>query len=152
MREMTIRNMAAQDVAAVAELEKACFSMPWDEASIASELENPLSLWLVAERDGVLLGYVGSQTVLDESDVMNVAVAESARGEGIGRALMQALMGRLATLGSEKLTLEVRASNMPARGLYAKLGFSEVGLRKNYYRAPREDALILSISLKEGTK
>ena len=142
--------MTEADVAAVAELEKQCFSMPWSENSIRSELDNELSLWLVAEDQGVVCGYVGSQTVLDESDVMNVAVSESARGKGIGEALMRRLMEELYTIHSEKLTLEVRASNLPARGLYAKLGFSEVGVRKNYYRDPREDALILSISLKEG--
>ena len=69
---------------------------------------------------------------------------------GIASALMRQLMTELRAIGSEKLTLEVRASNMPARGLYAKLGFVQVGLRKNYYRDPKEDALILSISLKEG--
>ena len=145
-----IRKMTEADVAAVAELEKQCFSMPWSENSIRSELDNELSLWLVAEDQGVVCGYVGSQTVLDESDVMNVAVSESARGKGIGEALMRQLMVELSAIHSEKLTLEVRASNLPARGLYAKLGFSEVGVRKNYYRNPREDALILSISLKEG--
>ena len=145
-----IRKMTEADVAAVAELEKQCFSMPWSENSIRSELDNELSLWLVAEDQGVVCGYVGSQTVLDESDVMNVAVSESARGKGIGEALMRQLMVELSAIHSEKLTLEVRASNLPARGLYAKLGFSEVGVRKNYYRDPREDALILSISLKEG--
>ena len=145
-----IRKMKDMDVAAVAELEKLCFSMPWSEASIRSELDNELSLWLVAEVDGAVCGYVGSQTVLDESDVMNVAVADSARGKGIGSALMSELMTQLREIGSEKLTLEVRASNLPARGLYAKLGFFEVGVRKNYYRDPREDALILSVGLKEG--
>lgn len=150
MSELTVRKMKEADVSAVAELELQCFSMPWSENSIRSELENELSLWLVAERDGVVCGYVGSQTVIDESDVMNVAVSETARGGGIASALMRQLMTELRAIGSEKLTLEVRASNMPARGLYAKFGFMQVGLRKNYYRDPKEDALILSISLKEG--
>ena len=92
MSEALIRKMNEADVPAVAELEKACFSMPWSENSIRSELENELSLWLVAELDGKVCGYVGSQTVLDESDVMNVAVADCARGHGIGSALMRELM------------------------------------------------------------
>ncbi|MBE6954978.1 MAG: ribosomal-protein-alanine N-acetyltransferase [Ruminococcaceae bacterium] len=150
MSELLIRKMAEADVPAVAELEKLCFSMPWSENAIRSELENNLSLWLVAEHDGAVCGYVGSQTVLDESDVMNIAVSESARGKGIAGNLMRELMRNLCDIGSEKLTLEVRVSNLPARGLYAKLGFQQVGVRKNYYRDPREDALILSISLKEG--
>ena len=106
-------------------------------------------LWLVAERDGAICGYVGSQTVLGESDVMNVAVLPTSRGGGVATALMRQLMAQLRANGSGKLLLEVRESNLPARGLYAKLGFEEVGRRKNYYRDPREDALILSVSLKE---
>lgn len=150
MSNVIIRAMEPKDIAVVAELEKYCFSLPWSENAICSELENELSLWLVAERDGALCGYVGSQTVLGESDVMNLAVAVDMRQKGIGTSLMRALMVQLKAAGAEKLTLEVRASNLPAQKLYARLGFVKVGVRKNYYRDPKEDALILSISLKEG--
>ena len=71
---MNFERMNARHVATVAELERLCFSLPWDEASVASELTNPLSLWLVAEENGVLAGYVGSQSVLGEADMMNLAV------------------------------------------------------------------------------
>ena len=141
--------MCAQDVFAIAELEKACFSAPWSENSIANELENPLSRWLVAECDGAVLGYVGSQMVPPEADLMNLAVQEMARGQGIGRALMTALMKGLAQEGIRELSLEVRASNMPALTLYQSLGFAEAGRRKNYYRSPVEDALILKRELDE---
>ena len=141
--------MYAQDVPAIAELEKACFSSPWSENSIASELENPLSRWLVAEYDRAVLGYVGSQMVTPEADLMNLAVQEVARGQGIGRALMTALMKDLAQEGIRELSLEVRASNMPALMLYQSLGFAEAGRRKNYYRSPVEDALILKRELDE---
>jgi len=140
---MRIINMNADHVAQVAELEKICFSDPWSERSVASELNNPLSCWLVAEDGTSVAGYIGSQTVIDESDMMNVAVHPDFRRQGIAEALVKALVEALKERGSHCLTLEVRASNAPAIALYEKLGFGQVGRRKNYYRNPREDALIL---------
>ena len=140
---MEIRKMTAREVPQVAELEKLCFAMPWSEKSVAGELDNPLALWLVAMDGESLAGYVGSQTVMDETDMMNLAVAPQFRRQGVGKALVNALVASLKELGSRCLTLEVRDSNGPARALYAKLGFAEVGRRRGYYRDPREDALIL---------
>jgi ribosomal-protein-alanine N-acetyltransferase len=131
----------------VAALEAACFSDPWSERSIAGELDNPLARWLVAVEDGTVLGYVGSQTVLDEADVMNVAVSPDARRRGVARALMIALLDALRETGVKSLTLEVRASNDPAIALYDTLGFTQVGLRPRYYRHPVEDALILRVEV-----
>ena len=76
---MKIVQMTVQHVSQVAALERVCFSAPWSEKSVAGELENPLSLWLVCEEGGSVLGYVGSQTVLGETDMMNVAVLPEAR-------------------------------------------------------------------------
>lgn len=135
--------MNAAHVAQVAELEKLCFRDPWSEKSVASELENALSLWLVAVDGEHVTGYVGSQSVCGESDMMNVAVHPEYRRQGIAERLVDALVAELKARGSHSLTLEVRASNDAARKLYDKLGFQQVGLRKNYYRNPREDALIL---------
>lgn len=135
--------MSSADTALVAELEKQCFSMPWSEKAIASELQNPLSLWLVAVVDGQFAGYIGSQSVIDEADVMNVAVDEAFRRMGIASALVCALVTELSMRGVHSLTLEVRASNDAAKSLYGKLGFVQVGRRPNYYSAPKEDALIL---------
>lgn len=140
---MTIRKMGPEHVEQIAKLEKLCFSDPWSENSIASELCNPLSLWLVAEAAGTVVGYVGSQTVMDETDMMNIAVHPDCRRQGIAAALVNALVASLQDMGSHSLTLEVRASNAPARALYDMLGFQQVGLRRNYYHNPKEDALIL---------
>lgn len=139
----TIKAMESRHVSAVAGLEKICFLDPWSEKSVASELDNPLSYWLVWEENGQVLGYVGSQTVLGETDMMNVAVHPDARRRGIAEALILALVDGLREKESHCLTLEVRASNAPAIGLYEKLGFAQIGRRKNYYRNPKEDALIL---------
>ena len=138
-----ITTMEAADIPQVAAIEKACFSDPWPESVLAQELENELSLWLVAKDGDTVLGYVGSQSVLDEADMMNLAVCEQARRQGIGRALVLALCARLHEKGITSLTLEVRESNEPAIRLYESLGFAQVGRRPNYYFHPKEDARIL---------
>lgn len=135
--------MTADHVRAVAALEKLCFSAPWSENSVASELDNPLSLWLVALNGDTVVGYVGSQAVLDEADMMNIAVLPEYRRLGIAQRLVTALCDRLADNGVRSLTLEVRVSNDPAKALYGKLGFVQAGRRPNYYSNPKEDALIL---------
>lgn len=143
MMELMILEMGPEHVPAVAALEPLCFADPWSERSVASELDNPLSLWLVAIRDGQVVGYIGSQTVLDETDIMNVAVSPDFRGLGIGRELMTGLEARLRQNGVGAITLDVRPTNEPAVHLYRRQGFRQVGRRKNYYHNPTEDALIL---------
>ena len=140
---MTFREMKPAHVAQIAALEKLCFSDPWSENSISSELRNDLALWLVALDDDNVVGYVGSQTAAGETDMMNIAVHPDHRRRGIAEILIDCLIWELKNRGSTSLSLEVRASNEPAKALYEKLGFVQVGLRKNYYRNPREDALIL---------
>lgn len=140
---MEILPMTQCHVPQVAALEKICFSDPWSENSVAGELSNPLSCWLVCVENGTVLGYVGAQTVLGETDMMNLAVIPQARRQGIAESLILNLVAELKRQESHCLSLEVRASNAPARALYEKLGFAKVGRRPNYYRNPKEDALIL---------
>ena len=140
---ITLMKMRPEDAFQVAELEKMCFSTPWSEKSIASELENDLALWLVAVENATVVGYVGSQTVCGETDMMNVAVHPNWRRKGIAEQLIHRLITDLNQMGSTCLSLEVRASNAPAIALYQKLDFRVAGRRPNYYRNPKEDALIL---------
>ena len=140
---MEVIRMNASHVDAIAELEKRCFSDPWSLNSITSELNNPLSLWLVAMDGETVAGYVGSQSVLGWADMMNIAVAPEYRRQGIGEKLIEVLIKQLQAAKVSCLTLEVRASNMPAIGLYEKMDFCQVGRRPNYYHNPKEDALIL---------
>ena len=142
--------MHESHIAQIAALEPLCFSDPWSENSVRSELSNPLSLWLVAEEDGRVIGYVGSQSVPPEADVMNLAVAPDCRKKGIGRALMTALIAQLRSRGVTALLLEVRVGNLPARCLYQSLGFVEAGRRPKYYVNPIEDALILRKELTDA--
>ena len=135
--------MTAEHVAQIAQLEKLCFADPWSEMSIASELRSVWSYWVVALSADTVVGYIGSQSSIDESDVMNVAVHPDWRRQGIAENLIEHLILELKSRGSKALMLEVRASNAPAIALYEKLGFYQVGLRKNYYKNPKEDALIL---------
>lgn len=144
---MDILRMTEEHISQIAALEAICFRDPWSETSVRNELTNPLSLWLVAVEDDAVAGYIGSQTVMDESDMMNVAVHPDHRRRGIAQGLVLALCDALKQNGSVSLTLEVRGSNLSAIALYEKLGFTQIGLRKNYYRNPKEDALILRKTL-----
>lgn len=141
--DMKIVPMTEEHVCAVASLEAVCFSDPWVEAAVRGELDNELSYWLVAMEDDAVIGYIGSQTVLGEADIMNVAVSPEHRRKGIARQLLTRLQDDLSRNQVYSLTLEVRASNLPAITLYEALGYVQVGRRPNYYHKPKEDALIL---------
>ena len=140
---MMIQKMNAAHVPQIAQLEKLCFSDPWSENSIGAELNSRLSDWLVVTEGEQVVAYVGAQTVIDSSDMMNIAVHPDFRRRGIAEMLVAALEEQLRQRGSKILLLEVRDSNVPAIALYEKLGFHQAGLRKNYYRNPKEDARIL---------
>ena len=144
---MEIIQMDLSHAQQVAQLEQACFSDPWSLQAVTGEITNPLSLWLVAVEENRVIGYIGSQSVLGEADMMNLAVSQDARGKGIGAKLVLALMERLRQNGVYHLTLEVRVSNAPAISLYQKLGFQSIGRRPNYYYHPKEDALIMGQEL-----
>lgn len=144
---MTIVPMAERHLAALAEIEKACFHAPWSESMLREELGK--GIFLVAERDGQAVGYVGCQTVLDEGYITNVAVSPDARRQGIARALIAKLTDEARAAGLAFVTLEVRASNAPAIALYEGAGFGRVGVRKNFYTVPTEDAVLMTLFLKE---
>ena len=142
---MTVVPMAERHLAALAEIEKACFHAPWSENMLREELGK--GIFLVAERDGQAVGYAGCQTVLDEGYITNVAVSPGARRQGVGRALIAALAAQARAQGLAFVTLEVRASNAPAIALYEGAGFVRAGVRKNFYTAPAEDAVLMALHL-----
>ena len=140
---MEYLRMSQNHVLQIAQLEKKCFSSPWSERSIESELTNPLALWFVAVDNDRVAGYVGSQSVMGEADMMNLAVDPEYRRMGVGNRLVEMLIDALSEEAVHSLTLEVRASNVGAISLYEKMGFQQVGRRPGYYSNPKEDALIL---------
>ena len=146
---VNITQMLAEHSSQLAEIEKLCFSTPWSEKQILDELENPLAAYFVAVDGDVVAGYIGSQTVLGEACVMNVAVHPNYRGRGVSTLLMQALVDHCKATECTLLTLEVRESNEPALGLYRSFGFEVLGKRRNYYTEPKEDALIMTLLFKE---
>ena len=133
----------------IAALEKVCFPAdPWSGELFRAALESPHAVLLAAEgENGEVLGYAVLSAVLDEGNLDNIAVAPCVRRQGVADALLSALMD----FGRERLSvlmLEVRASNLPAIALYEKHGFVPVGRRKNYYDAPKEDAILMTLELK----
>ncbi len=129
---------------ALEELEKQCFSLPWTREMLQSQLPDGMHEFLVAEESGTVLGYVGMMFVLDEGYISNVAVAPQQRRRGIGDALILELLRRCEAHELAFVTLEVREHNEPAIALYRKHGFEPVGLRKNYYEAPVENAILMT--------
>ena len=128
----------------IAALERECFSTPWTEAMLEEELYNPQASFIVAEDgEGDVLGYAGLHAVLDEGYIDNVAVEPDARRHGVASALLDVFC-RFGAANLAFLSLEVRASNAPAIGLYEKYGFQRAGLRPNYYQKPAEDAVIMT--------
>lgn len=136
--------MELRHIPALAQLERLCFSQPWSENSLSSELTNKLSFFLVAQQCENIAGYAGMQCIVGECYMYNVAVFPEYRGRGVGTKLVQALIDRAAQMDAAFITLEVRASNRQAISVYQKLGFQKAGCRKNFYTAPTEDGLIMT--------
>ena len=143
MSDVIIRRMTMADVDGVAAVEAATFPTPWSRDAFQSEMKNVAARYLVAEKDGTIIGYAGAWIILDESHITNIAVLESQRGQGIGRRLTEGLMQYLSNLGAAYATLEVRKSNAVAQNLYVSLGFIKLGVRKRYYEDNGEDAYLI---------
>ncbi|MCL1996992.1 MAG: tRNA (adenosine(37)-N6)-threonylcarbamoyltransferase complex dimerization subunit type 1 TsaB [Defluviitaleaceae bacterium] len=133
-------------------IELATFSDPWSKAGFIADIDNPLCTYLVALKQNEPIGYIGMWHVADEGHITNIAIAPKHRQEGNAIRLLNALEEIAKQKDIRGLTLEVRASNTMAKNLYQKLGFIQEGIRKNYYKKPQEDALILWKYISEGYK
>lgn len=138
-----ISEMTPEDVGEVARLEREIFSLPWSEEGFLSSLRSKDTLYLKVTLEDRVIAYCGLLQSFDEADITNVAVSSAFRGRGVGFAMLQELMARGRARGIARYTLEVRAGNDAAIALYRRLGFCSVGVRKNFYEKPREDALIM---------
>ncbi len=137
---LSVRRFKKEDISEVHKLEKLCFSEPWSENSLELLLSGD-NFGVVCELDGKTAAYGGMTCVLDEGAVTNIAVAPEYRRQGIGRAVVQAMLAEAEKRGLSSVFLEVRVSNEAARGLYLSEGFFECGVRKGFYKHPAEDAL-----------
>ena len=137
--------MTTDHLDAIAELEKRCFADPWSRRMLVDQLENACAATIVAQgEDGTILGYASLLAVLDEGYINNIAVAPEYRRQGVASQLLDVFTRFGEGNKLAFLTLEVRDGNAPARALYAKHGYEEVGRRKNYYDHPKEDAILMS--------
>ena len=139
--------MSLATVQAVEALEQECFSNPWSLDALAEELSNPTAVFYVAELGGQVVGYAGMHHIIAEGYITNIAVAVHCRRRGVASALLDALLDYARQNDMQMLTLEVRPSNDSALALYTAFQFSQTGRRKNYYKGPTEDALILTREL-----
>ena len=146
MTDIEIKTADTNDAKSISRLEQLCFSHSWSEASVKSAMESG-TVYFCAENDGCTVGYAGVKVVLDEGQVANIAVDPSFRGRHIGRALAEKMIDHCKDSGCTCLTLEVRPSNQPAVRLYESLGFCSVGVRKNYYRDPLENCVLMTLFL-----
>lgn len=142
--KMTVRAMKEEDLPQVTAIEKATFSLPWSQQSFADAAKKTDNVYLVCDCAGEIAGYCGMWTVLGEGNITNVAVRDSYRRNGVGKALLQELLKRGAAKSVEVFFLEVRESNEAARHLYENLGFEQIGVRKHFYEKPVENAIIMA--------
>lgn len=146
--EYRIVNAELRHIEQLEQIEQACFSMPWTREQLESQLPDSCHVFIAAESGEAVLGYVGMMYIIDEGYISNVAVAPEYRRQGIADALIDELTRRAAALNLAFVTLEARQSNSPAIALYKKHGFVPVGVRKNYYELPKEDAVLMTKFLK----
>jgi len=144
---MMIRDMTGEDLLDVHALEISDDPSPWSFNALQYEIDNKESILKVAVRDSKVIGYMCIRTLLDITHVMKINVLPGYRRNGIGSALLIESLKKLRSLKSDikHVTLEVRESNSAAIKLYHKFGFSNAGMRKNYYRNPSEDGLIMQL-------
>ena len=152
--ETTLREMTWRDIPSLAELEPELFvDDPWSERTWWAELAGrPRRAYVVAERVGAVVGYAGVDRGGEVADVMTVAVAPTARGQGLGKMLLDWLVAQALRGGAEHLMLEVRADNVAAQRLYSRAGFAMLTVRRRYYQPGDVDALIMRLRLDEATQ
>lgn len=149
MEGVTVRAMSSSDLPAVLEIADHSFTTPWNLSSFEYEIRNKDAVLNVAEIDSRIVGYICVRSFLGATHIMDIAVIHEYHQKGIGSMLLlEALRGiRRTKPETEHITLEVRQSNIAAIKLYEKYGFREKGRRKNYYKTPNEDGIIMGLNL-----
>ncbi len=142
--------MVVGDVDEVFALEASVYPHPWSRGNFIDSLSSGYNSWTLRDKGGTLIGYFLLMPVVDEAHLLNVAVAESRQGQGLGRYLIDKVMACARGLSMDSILLEVRPSNLRALKVYKRYGFTEIGRRKAYYPAhngQREDAIVMRFTL-----
>lgn len=143
-----LRPASSADLGGLVSLERASFSDPWTPAQLADTLAQNSTIGVVIEdAAGLLVGYLFGSVVMDQAEILTLAVLPTQRRQGLGRRLLEAMLDAIAGRGVRAVWLEVRASNAGALALYAQAGFIASGVRRSYYRRPVENALVLKRDL-----
>lgn len=144
MNDVIIREMTSDDIDGVLYVEREVFTTPWTREAFEIEInKNELARYIVAEKEGKIIGYGGLWLILDEGHITNIAVYPTYRGQGIGNEIVEKLIHICEQRGIYNITLEVRKSNLIAQSLYKKYGFIDCGVRRGYYSDTNEDAVIM---------
>ncbi len=142
--KFTVQPVKSEHIPALAEIEKTCFAQPWSAQSLTAELEKEnAALFAALDEEGAVIGWAGMSHICGEGSITNIAVLPHARRQGVGGALVRALLTESIRLALDWLMLEVRISNTAAVSLYQKQGFNPVGIRPNFYEYPVEDAVLM---------
>jgi ribosomal-protein-alanine N-acetyltransferase len=150
---LVVRPAAATDVPGVVAIEREAFTQPWNRASFVDLVSAPEAIFLVADgQDGALAAFAIVYVAADQSELANLAVAKRARGNGLGRHVLEKVMESARARGARHMFLEVRESNAAAQALYTSVGFHAVARRRHYYQEPVEDALVLRLDLSVGAR
>lgn len=148
LMEIKYRPASSEDLSELSMLEQLCFGDPWSEALLREEIEGKEPgafprLWLAEDGVGNIAAYCSLRLQAGEAEIYRIAVRPEARRRGLGRMFLEALLAEAAKGGARRCLLEVREHNAGARSFYKALGFAESGRRRNYYREPKEDAILL---------
>lgn len=147
VEDLMLDDMRTGDIEEVVAIERASCAQPWSESLFFNEIQNPRSRPRVARKNGTVAGYLCSSVIMDEGHILNLAVHPAVRRTGVASVLISDAVARLREGGCRFLFLEVRDSNITAREIYEKFGFKTIGIRKNYYVLPVEDAVVMSLRL-----
>ena len=150
-RELTVREADRELLDAILAIENASFTCPWSEKSFLDAFDAETVTIYAAEEDGQLVGFSCLLVVEDEAEVLNIASAPGFRRRGAGQALLSRMLSDCEARGVSAVYLEVRESNAPARGLYQKNGFCEIGVRRNYYDRPKENAVLMKYTINKDS-
>ena len=148
MDNIKIRPMTKEDAYELSKLDEVSFSVPWTENQFKGEAENEIATYFLATVDEKIVGYIGYWNVLNEGNITNIAVLPEYRRQKIASKLLEYAIKNAIAENLSLMTLEVRKSNEPAKNLYAKFGFEPLGIRKDYYHKPLEDAVIMTLYFK----